>query len=287
MCCTLHALAITASADKYATRLLSKQAERNPTVLSDPECMYVSRYNLDRILFAGDTQASRVHFTKLKPLKISQNGEQRSDCDDSLDPSNRQGNEWNDNARFTASNVSVKTRAAGGNGGGKDLLDMADILRVADLTFNLTMAASALRRTAPRLILATGEEGDDAPWSHSRALDDNRYSSRHDGGSNNNDPAFLARAPARLGTRSPTWKGEEEGNFILSMKGLQYPVLFIGLEDAKAQKPTPGTASDHNHSPIMAEACVPVPLDRVGDDRQEHKVELQDRAGTVVFEWST
>ncbi|CAB1097114.1 unnamed protein product [Ectocarpus sp. CCAP 1310/34] len=226
------------------------------------------------ILFSGDPEPVRVHFTEVKSLE----------------------DHAADNSRTVTSGL---------------------FLRVTEPSFDLKIAASAARHTSPRLILATGERAHehDALWLHRKNIDsdDNDDDAWSDGSKgvqrnrNHNDGAkavgFLSRGAARPGSRNPSWR---DGEFWLSLKGLDDPALFVALEDGKnVQEQREGgrggwkRGGDEGRVAFLAEACIPVPLEdlrggsggggggREGQRRNRTvEVELLDGAGVVTLQWS-
>lgn len=155
-------------------------------------------------------------------------------------------------------------------------------LKVMEPSFNLSLAASTLWRTSPHLILATGERGEaqDAPWLH--------HSTGGDRWSSADNISFFTRGPSRPGTRNPAWKGSEDGVFWLLLEGLEDPALYIGLEDGRVK--TAATEQEKgcvSEDAIMAEACIPLPLDGVRADGTPFEVKLDNGMGSVKLRWST
>lgn len=224
------------------------------------------------MLFAGDPNATNVHFTDVKPLekKTTAGG------------GGAKGAQNNTTSTTTAvgdSNTSENTSNTPGTQG---------FLRVMAPSFDLKTTASAARRTSPRLVLATGERGDaeskNGPWLRRRAV------SNGDGGDSNGGVGFVTRSSPRPGSRNPAWK---DGEFWLSLEGLQEPALFLALEDAKKESLGEGVSEDA----IIAQACIPLPLEegrRRGDGGRwgsrssaTLEAELSNRAGLVSLQWST
>lgn len=231
---------------------------------------------LDRsVLFSGDPEPVRVHFTEVKSLE----------------------DHAADNSRLVTSGL---------------------FLRVTETSFDLKIAASAARHTSPRLILATGERAHehDALWLHHKNIDsddndDDAWSNgskRVQRNRNHNDGTkavgFLSRGAARPGSRNPSWR---DGEFWLSLKGLDDPTLFVALEDGKkVQEQREGGRGgwkrgegEEGGGAFLAEACIPVPLEDLrggggggggGRGRQRRngtvEVELLDGAGMVTLQWS-
>ncbi|CAM9459906.1 unnamed protein product [Ectocarpus fasciculatus] len=227
------------------------------------------------VLFSGDPEPVRVHFTEVKSLE---------DHDA-------------DNGRLGTTGV---------------------FLRVTEPSFDLKIAASAARHTSPRLILATGERAHehDALWLHHKNNDNDdndddvwsNTSRRDQRNRNHNDGTkavgFLSRGAARPGSRNPSWR---DGEFWLSLKGLDDPALFVALEDGrKVQEQREGGPGGWKRGEggegggtFLAEACIPVPLEDLrggggggggGRGRQRRngtvEVELLDGAGVVTLQWS-
>ncbi|CAM9607448.1 unnamed protein product [Ectocarpus sp. 12 AP-2014] len=227
------------------------------------------------VLFSGDPEPVRVHFTEVKSLE----------------------DHAADNSRLVTSGL---------------------FLRVTEPSFDLKIAASAARHTSPRLILATGERAHehDALWLHHKNIDsddndDDAWSNgskRVQRNRNHNDGTktvgFLSRGAARPGSRNPSWR---DGEFWLSLKGLDDPALFVALEDGKkVQEQREGGRGgwkrgegEEGGGAFLAEACIPFPLEDLrgggrggggGRGRQRRngtvEVELLDGAGVVTLQWS-
>ncbi|CAM9312587.1 unnamed protein product [Ectocarpus sp. 6 AP-2014] len=224
------------------------------------------------VLFSGDPEPVRVHFTEVKPLE----------------------DHAADNSRLVTTGL---------------------FLRVTEPSFDLKIAASAARRTSPRLILATGERANehDALWLHHKNIDNDENDDDASNGSkrvqrnrNHNDGTkavgFLSRGAARPGSRNPSWR---DGEFWLSLKGLDDPALFVALEDGKKVQEQRGGGrggwklggGGQGGVAFLAEACIPVPLEDLrggggggGRGRQRRngtvEVELLDGAGVVTLQWS-
>lgn len=212
--------------------------------------------NTYSVMFAGDTKTSKIHLTKAKPLTSTPTYAAAED-----------GVGTTEAAAFPVShNHHGKTT---GNGSA-----MSGILQVSEVSFNLSMAASAARRTSPRLRLATGDSQDTRPWIQQDPRDKKQHP--------DDEVGFLARGSNRPGTRNPAWKGKEDGVFWLSLEGLEEPVLYIGLEDGRVSGEA--SASD-SQAAIMAQAYIPVPTDRAPESKA-FKVDLDNEMGTVSFQWS-
>lgn len=245
---------------------------------------------LQSVLFAGDTETTRVHFADVKPLE-KQTREAGGVVEKAGTKNNNTSNNNNSNKRGDTS---------------------AGFLRVMHPSFNLNMAASSARRTSPRLLLATGERANaenDAPgWFHRTAGDNedttddmekwaNGDETDEVGGANTKKVGFLARGEARAGTRTPAWK---DGEFWLSLEGIDRPALFVALEDGKKAQEGRHVSEDA----LLAEACIPLPLgteNRRGSDGGRSgwrwssgggsssgtfEAELRNGAGVVTLQWS-
>lgn len=153
------------------------------------------------------------------------------------------------------------------------------VLNVSEVSFILSMAASAARRTSPRLLLATGDSQDTPPWIQNASRNKKHA---------DDEVCFLACGSTRPGTRNPAWKGKEDGVFWLSLDGLLEPVLFVGLEDGRAADRRGaaggGNASDLQEA-IMVQACIPVPTDG-SPGSKAFDVDLDNEMGTVSLQWS-
>lgn len=160
---------------------------------------------------------------------------------------------------------------------------MSGVLRVAEPLFNLAMAASAARRTSPRLILATGERRklQDALWLYRRTVEDKQSSADVVG--------YVTRGLARPGTRTPAWRGTEDGVFWLSLEGLEDPALYVGLEDKRARTSTDSLREGEGalEDAIMGEALISVPPEGVRAGSRAFEVKLKNGAGSVTLQWST
>lgn len=179
-------------------------------------------------------------------------------------------------------------------------------LRVAAPSFDLKTTASAARRTSPCLFLATGERGDaesnNPPWLRHQAGGNghgNSNSNSNANGDDDNGAEFMTRSSPRPGSRNPAWK---DGEFWLSLEGLQDPALFLALEDSKKASQAGGRGGDGgggggvSEEAILAEACIPLPLEemrRRGDGGRwgsrsggSFEAELRDGVGVVSLQWS-
>lgn len=256
---------------------------------------------LRSVLFTGEIEGARIHFTRIRPLKVRADGEEaRNERESPLSlaesvssavvadiRNSRQGRGYG-TTTVTGSGVAT---SGGGDGGGGGSIDRSSpvgpVLCIASVSFSLSIAASAARRAAPRLILASGERGEaqDAVWHSTTPAD---------GG-----VGYLARGPSRAGTRNPSWKGKDNGIFSLSLAGLVEPELYIGVEDGKVAQARRhdvgdtrkggggGGRSDSSENAILADACIPVPVKSLRAGGEALEVELRNGAGTVRLEWST
>lgn len=225
----------------------------------------------------------RVHNTRIRPVRI---GAEKGDL--------RQ--EENEDRRSSKSNPTRRNNISGdsdsnkpgagadetgrGRGGRGNIGRSAGIVRVAEVAFKLSMAASAARRASPRLVLATGERGEAAQEANIQRLG---------GGDRVDDDGFrfVARGSARAGTVNPGWKGKDSRIFWLSLAGLTEPELYVGVEDGRGtQAGDPERRGRDSQRAIMAEVCIPVPEGGVQAGTVV-EVELNDGAGTVKLEWGT
>lgn len=216
------------------------------------------------VLFSGGTEPECVHLAKVRPLKNVADAETRDEV-------------------TSQSSFVSKTRDMHGDTTANNFLaaGTSGVLRVADLCFKLSMAASAARRTSPRIILATGEQGNsyDAPWLH-RAAGDHR--------SVGDEAIFVVQGEVRPGACNPAWKGNEEGVFWLSLEGLEDPALYVGLKDERAPASKQrGEEGGFSEEAIMVEACIRVPLEGVRAGSKAFEVDLKNGAGAVSLQWST
>jgi len=242
------------------------------------------------VLFSGETDATVIHFTKLKTL-------------------DKRGDDGGGTAKTAGG-----TSASAEDNSNTTRQGASGFLRVTAPTFDLTMAASAARRTNPRLILATGERGDadfkNGPWLHRTAGGGGEGEEDENDGYNSSDAVgFVVRGPTRPGSRNPAWK---DGEFWLSLDGLEDPALFLALEDGKKaqqqQLRKQRGAKDSgarggalvSEDAIFAEACIPLPLEAMrgrssgggsGGRRGSRssgtfEVKLGDGAGVVSLQWS-
>lgn len=231
------------------------------------------------VLFAGETEGTRIHFNRIRPLKI--NAKEGNAGQD--EKSGGQG-------RISASPAAENHRGtdAVGKGCGSGVVERSagSVLRVAEVAFNLAIAASVARRTTPHLILAIGERGQAAYEATRRPIPQAGGDSSNEGNFDGDRAGFLARGPARAGSRNPSWKGKDGGVFWLSLDGLVEPELYIGVEDGRAAQA--GDVDSGNGYPreTMGEVCIPVPEAGVPVGTTV-VIELENGAGTVKLEWGT
>lgn len=236
------------------------------------------------VLFAGKSEPDRIHFSRIRPLKVRAEG--RNDAGDDQEeqlcsqqphsPSHAAENMRGHNSGRLGTESVRKGRSGG--------MLTGPVLRVADVAFSLSMAASAARRTAPHLLLAVGERGQtvyDAAKCHSRSRMDSTNS--NDGNNADGDIVeFIARGRARAGVRNPSWRGKDGGEFWLSLHGLVEPELYIAVEDGKAI----ARLEEAGGRGTLGEVCIPVPEAGVRAGTRA-EIELDDGAGIVQLEWGT
>ncbi|CAM9497383.1 unnamed protein product, partial [Scytosiphon promiscuus] len=197
------------------------------------------------VLFAGDAETTRVHFADVKPLEKQ------------ATEGSGEGNAGTEPSIATNKNDKRGKTSAG-------------FLCVTQPSFSLNTPASSARRTSPCLVLATGERGDvesntpgwlqrrtgDSKGATEDAKDMNKWANGDNMGElegNNRKVSSLARGEARAGTRNPAWK---DGEFWLSLEGLEEPALFVALEDGKRRQQGRHVSEDA----LLAEACIPLPF---------------------------
>ena len=245
------------------------------------------------MLFPGDTEATVIHFTKLKTL-------------------DKKGDETGDGTTGGGRSASAATNNSDNNRHGNKQ-GASGFLRVTAPTFDLSMTASAARRISPCLVLATGERGDadskDGPWLHRKAGGGGGGGGQDEGTDRSNGGAavgFLARGSARPGSRNPAWK---DGEFWLSVEGLEEPALFLALEDGKKVQQREREQNSEgkgrgggsvSEEAIIAEACIPLPLEAMRGGKSggggfgrrgsrssgTFEVELSNGAGVASLQWS-
>lgn len=171
------------------------------------------------------------------------------------------------------------------NGGVVDQ-SAVSVLRVAEVAFDLAIAASVARRTTPHLVLAVGERGQTAHEATSCPIPPAGGGNSSQDNLDGNRAGFLTRGPARAGTRNPSWKAKDGGVFWLSLDGLAEPELYIGVRNSRAAQAGGGDGFGDSSREAMGEVCVPVPEAGVPAGTTV-EIELEEGAGTVKLEWGT